>query len=45
MSPEDLSVGDWECEDKVVVRERACDGVTCVHINISIVEKNNDYIL
>lgn len=39
MSPEDLSVGDWECEDEVVVRARACDGVTCVDVNISIVEK------
>lgn len=40
MSPEDLSVGDWEYEDKVVVHVRACDNVARVLVNISTVKKN-----
>lgn len=39
MSPEDLSVGDWEYEDKVVVRVQACDNVAHVLVNISTVKK------
>lgn len=39
MSPEDLSVGDWEYEDKVVVCVQACDDFTRVLVNISTVEK------
>lgn len=39
MSPEGLSVGDWEYEDKVAVCMRACDDVTRVLVIISSVEE------
>lgn len=45
MSPEGLSAGDWEYEDKVVVCVPACDDVTRVLVNISTAaKKKNAYI-
>lgn len=43
MSPEDLSVGDWEYEDKVAACVRVRDNVRRALVNMATVEQKMNF--